>query len=83
MFREYSCALIAEKSLGNLKFNLTTLATYLMVSPATMTRYARSLEEKNWITLEKDGREVQIISTNKSIKAANAYISLVQKYFPT
>ena len=75
-FGAFCCAIILEKKESR-SINLKVLASYLMVSPATMTRYSKKLEAQDWLVLEKLGREVTARPTIKSENIAIEYLEFV------
>ena len=75
-FGAFCCAIIIEKK-EKRSINLKVLASYLMVSPATMTRHAKKLEAHEWLLLEKHGREVTAKPTNKSEEIAAKYLEFM------
>ncbi len=76
-FRIFCSVIIIEKN-AERTINLKILASYLNVPAPTMTRYAKKLEEKGWLILEKYGREVIVIPTDKSIEISQDYIDFIR-----
>ncbi len=79
-FRAFCCAIVIETQ-ENRTINLKVLASYFSVSPATMTRHAKELERANFLSLEKQGREVVLSPTAKSYAIADNYLKYIDKIF--
>lgn len=64
----YLFLIIADliEGFGSCFITLTTLADRLLISPRTVNRLLKRLEEKDWICFEKeDGRKRSILLTSK------------------